>query len=64
MTAAVAPDVVLLHYDDLSDDLAGEMRRLAEHLDIEAPEDGRPWSEARRPRPAARAAVGQQSGRS
>jgi hypothetical protein len=32
-------DVVLLHYDDLSHDLAGEMRRLADRLAIEVPED-------------------------
>jgi aryl sulfotransferase len=33
------PNVVLLHYDDLSADLAGEMRRLAARLGIEVPQD-------------------------
>lgn len=33
------PNVVLVHYDDLSYDLAGEMRRLALLLDIEVPEE-------------------------
>lgn len=32
------PNVVLVHYDDLRDDLDGEMRRLARHLDISVPE--------------------------
>jgi aryl sulfotransferase len=32
-------DVVLLHYDDLQTDLEGEMRRLANRLAIEVPED-------------------------
>ena len=32
------PNVVLVHYDDLSADLAGEMRRLASLLDIAVPE--------------------------
>ena len=32
-------DVVLLHYADLTSDLAGEMRRLADHLAITVPED-------------------------
>jgi hypothetical protein len=32
-------DVVLLHYDDLTGDLAGEMRRLADHLGIVVPDD-------------------------
>jgi aryl sulfotransferase len=32
------PNVVLMHYEDLSADLAGEMRRLAEHLGIAVPE--------------------------
>lgn len=32
------PNVILLHYDDLSADLAGEMRRLAARLDIEIPD--------------------------
>ena len=32
-------DVVFFHYDDLQVDLAGEMRRLAEHLGIEVPDD-------------------------
>jgi aryl sulfotransferase len=32
-------DVVLLHYDDLQTDLEGEMRRLADRLDIEVPEE-------------------------
>ncbi|NED97684.1 sulfotransferase domain-containing protein [Phytoactinopolyspora alkaliphila] len=33
------PNVVLVHYDDLSADLAGEMRRLAERLGITVPEE-------------------------
>ena len=33
------PNVVLVHYDDLSADLEGEMRRLAGRLGIEVPED-------------------------
>jgi aryl sulfotransferase len=33
------PNVVLLHYEDLSADLAGEMRRLAQRLDITVPEE-------------------------
>lgn len=33
------PNTVLVHYEDLSDDLSGEMRRLAERLDIAVPED-------------------------
>jgi len=32
-------DVVLLHYDDLAGDLAGAMRRLADHLGIAVPEE-------------------------
>jgi hypothetical protein len=32
-------DVVLLHYDDLRADLEGEMRRLADRLDIKVPDD-------------------------
>jgi hypothetical protein len=32
------PNIVLVHYDDLSDDLDGEMRRLAGLLDISVPE--------------------------
>jgi aryl sulfotransferase len=32
-------DVVLLHYDDLLDDLGGQMRALARRLDIDVPED-------------------------
>ena len=32
------PNVVLLHYHDLSTDLAGEMRRLAARLDLEPPD--------------------------
>ncbi|HEV8627388.1 MAG TPA: sulfotransferase domain-containing protein, partial [Acidimicrobiia bacterium] len=32
-------DVVLLHYDDLQTDLEGEMRRLADRLDITVPEE-------------------------
>jgi aryl sulfotransferase len=32
------PNVVLVHYEDLSADLAGEMRRLAKRLDIAVPE--------------------------
>jgi hypothetical protein len=33
------PNVVLVHYEDLSTDLPGEMRRLARRLDITVPED-------------------------
>jgi aryl sulfotransferase len=33
------PNVILVHYEDLSADLAGEMRRLARRLDITVPED-------------------------
>ena len=33
------PNVILMHYEDLSADLAGEMRRLAGRLDITVPED-------------------------
>lgn len=33
------PNVVLVHYQDLSADLPGEMRRLAERLDIVVPEE-------------------------
>jgi aryl sulfotransferase len=33
------PNVVLMHYEDLSADLPGEMRRLARSLDIIVPED-------------------------
>jgi aryl sulfotransferase len=33
------PKVVLFHYDDLKADLEGQMRRLAERLDISVPED-------------------------
>jgi hypothetical protein len=36
------PNVVLVHYDDLSADLEGEMRRLASLLDITVPEPLRP----------------------
>lgn len=32
------PNVILVHYEDLSADLAGEMRQLAGHLDITVPE--------------------------
>jgi hypothetical protein len=32
------PNVVLVHYDDLTHDLEGEMRRLAAHLDIAVPD--------------------------
>ena len=32
-------DVVLLHYDDLQTDLEGEMRRLADQLDITVPDE-------------------------
>ncbi|NYE49095.1 hypothetical protein HDA32_004215 [Spinactinospora alkalitolerans] len=35
-------NVVLVHYDDLKNDLEGEMRRLALLLDAEAPEDAWP----------------------
>ncbi|MGI8695987.1 MAG: sulfotransferase domain-containing protein [Mycobacteriales bacterium] len=31
------PNIVLVHYDDLSRDLGGKMRRLARRLDIEVP---------------------------
>jgi aryl sulfotransferase len=37
------PNVVLVHYDDLSADLEGEMRRLAASLEIAVPE--RRWPE-------------------
>ncbi|MFY1631904.1 sulfotransferase domain-containing protein [Solwaraspora sp. WMMB335] len=37
--AAQRPTVVLLHYQDLLDDLAGQMRRLAERLRIAVPDD-------------------------
>lgn len=37
-TRRPAPNVVLVHYDDLSADLDGEMRRLAERLGISVPE--------------------------
>jgi aryl sulfotransferase len=33
------PNVVLIHYEDLSADLPGEMRQLASRLDISVPED-------------------------
>jgi aryl sulfotransferase len=33
------PNVILVHYEDLSTDLAGEMRRLARRLDITVPEN-------------------------
>ncbi len=33
------PNIVLVHYDDLLDDLSREMRRLARRLDIEIPAD-------------------------
>jgi hypothetical protein len=33
------PNIVLVHYEDLSVDLSGEMRRLAARLDITVPED-------------------------
>ena len=33
------PNVVLFHYDELKTDLEGQMRRLAEQLDISVPED-------------------------
>lgn len=33
------PNVILVHYEDLSADLAGEMRRLARRLDITVPEE-------------------------
>lgn len=32
-------DIVLLHYDDLQADLEGEIRRLADRLDIKVPDD-------------------------
>ena len=37
------PNIVLVHYDDLSADLAGEMRRLADRLGITVP--GETWPE-------------------
>ncbi|WP_433180245.1 sulfotransferase domain-containing protein [Actinoallomurus sp. CA-150999] len=36
------PNVLLIHYDDLSRDLEGQMRRLAEHLEIAVPEPAWP----------------------
>jgi hypothetical protein len=36
------PNVLLIHYDDLSADLAGQMRGLARRLDIQVPETGWP----------------------
>lgn len=36
------PNVVLVHYQDLSNDLQGEMRRLARRLEISVPEDSWP----------------------
>ncbi len=33
------PNVVLVHYDDLSEDLEGEMRRLAARLGFDVPEE-------------------------
>ncbi|GAA1239806.1 sulfotransferase domain-containing protein [Pseudonocardia alaniniphila] len=39
---ADAPNVVLVHYDDLKADLPGEMRRLAQRLDITVPESAWP----------------------
>lgn len=33
------PNVVLVHYDDLQADLGGEMRRLADRLGIDVPEE-------------------------
>jgi hypothetical protein len=36
------PNVVLVHYDDLSTDLAGQMRRLASQLEITVPEQAWP----------------------
>jgi hypothetical protein len=33
------PNVVLIHYDDLVDDLDGQMRRLADRLEIDVPDD-------------------------
>jgi len=32
-------NIVLVHYDDLQRDLAGEMKRLAERLEIDVPAD-------------------------
>jgi aryl sulfotransferase len=37
--ARADPNVVLLHYDDLSSDLEGEMRALAHRLDVAVPEE-------------------------
>jgi aryl sulfotransferase len=36
------PNVLLVHYDDLLDDLPGQMRRLAGRLDIAVPDDAWP----------------------
>jgi len=36
------PNIVLVHYEDLSTDLQGEMRRLAKRLQITVPEDNWP----------------------
>jgi aryl sulfotransferase len=38
-TARDAPNVVMLHYDDLQADLGGQMRALADRLGIRVPED-------------------------
>ena len=35
-------NVILVHYDDLKADLPGEMRRLAQRLDITVPESAWP----------------------
>ena len=40
--ARAEPNVILLHYDDLQNDLEGEMRKLAARLGIEVPEELRP----------------------
>jgi aryl sulfotransferase len=37
------PNVLLVHYDDLKADLAGEMRRVADFLSIPVPPDLWPW---------------------
>jgi aryl sulfotransferase len=41
-TRRAEPNVILVHYDDLLADLAGEMRRLAGRLGIAVPEDAWP----------------------
>lgn len=36
------PNILMLHYNDMLDDLEGEMRRIADFLDIPVPEDKMP----------------------